>query len=148
MDYLKKPIGQLPASWQEPKTAAESDSMVEVATLMENSLTSLYFSQIPLKDSTGDIRHIVTGNGLARWGKSGCPDATAHEYSEEALRFPKETPLGEIMNAVEDFGYVLVTDEQGCVSRIVTYSDVIAELTNTLQANAGTRPDDGTLLSE
>ena len=52
------------------------------------------------------------------------------------------------MNAVEDFGYVLVTDEQGCVSRIVTYSDVISELTNTLQANAGTRPDDGTLLSE
>ena len=40
MDYLKKPIGQLPASWQKLKTAAESDSMVEVATLMENSLTS------------------------------------------------------------------------------------------------------------
>ena len=132
MDYLKKPIGQLLPSWQELKTAAESDAMVEVATLMENSLTHLYFSQIPLKDSTGSIRRIVTGNGLARWGKSGRPDATAHEYSEEALRFPRETPLGEIMNKVEDFGYVLVTDEEGCVLRVVTYSDVIAELRNTL----------------
>ena len=131
MDYLKKPIGQLPPSWQELKTAAESDSMVEVATLMENSFTHLHISQIPLKDSTGNIRRIVTGNGLARWGKSGRPDATAHEYSEKALRFPRETPLGEIMNKVEDFGYVLVTDEDGCVLRIVTYSDVIAELTNT-----------------
>ena len=35
------------------------------------------------------------------------------------------------MNKVEDFGYVLVTDEEGCVLRIVTYSDVLAELTNT-----------------
>ena len=131
MDYLKKPIGQLPPSWQELKTAAESDSMVEVATLMENSFTPLHFSQIPLKDSTGNIRRIVTGNGLARWGKNGRPDATAREYSEEALQFPRETPLGNIMNKVEDFGYVLVTDEEGCVLCIVTYSDVIAELTNT-----------------
>lgn len=130
MDYLKKPIGQL-SNWQEVKTAAESDSMVEVATLMENSLSHLHLSQIPLEDSTGNIRHIVTGNGLARWGKSGLPDATACEYSEEALRFPKETPLGEIMKEVEDFGYVLVTDEEGRVFRIVTYSDVMAELTNT-----------------
>ena len=38
LDYLKKPIGQLPASWQELKTAAASDSMVEVATLMEKQL--------------------------------------------------------------------------------------------------------------
>ncbi len=148
MDYLKKPIGQLAAGWQKLTTVAESDSMVEVATRMENSVTNLYFSQIPLEDSTGDIRHIVTGNGLARWVKSGCPNATAYDYSEPARRFPKDTPLGEIMNVVEDFGYVLVTDEQGCVSSIVTYSDVIAELKNALQANAGTRPDDGTLLSE
>ena len=69
MDYLKKPIGQLPPSWQELKTAVGSDSMVKVATLMENSLTPLHFSQIPLKDSTGNIRRIVTGNGLARWAR-------------------------------------------------------------------------------
>ena len=131
MDYLKKPIGQLRPSWQELKTASESDSMVEVATLMENSFTNLHLSQIPLKDGSGNIRRIVTGNGLARWGKSGRPDATAHEYSEEALRFPRETPLGEIMNKMEDLGYVLVTDNEDCVLHIVTFSDVIAELTNT-----------------
>ena len=131
MDYLKKPIGQLSKGWQELKTAAESDSMIEVARLMENRFTNLHLSQIPLTDSTGNIQRIVTGNGLARWGKSGRPDATAYEYSEEALRFPKETPLREIMNKVEDFGYVLVTDQEGCVPRIVTYSDVLAELTNT-----------------
>ncbi len=99
--------------------------MIEVARLMENRFTNLHLSQIPLTDSTGNIQRIVTGNGLARWGKSGRPDATAYEYSEEALRFPKETPLREIMNKMEDFGYVLVTDQEGCV-RIVTYSDVLA----------------------
>jgi len=130
LDYLKKPIGELWSSWQGLVTADESDSMVEIATLMENKFPSLHMSQIPLKDSTGNIRLIVTGNGLARWGKSGLPDAIAHEYSEEALRFGKETSLGDIMESVEEFGYILVADEEDCVIGIVTYSDVLAGLRN------------------
>ena len=132
MSCLQTPIGQLLPGWQkEIVTANESDTMVHVAGCMKNSFSELHLSQIPLEDNNGNIQRVVTGNGLARWGADGRPNATAREYSEVAHRFPKETPLGEITERVKDFGYVLVTNDDGSVADIVTYTEVIAELMGT-----------------
>ena len=126
MTNLEKPIGELLPGWQNLVKAPESATMVEIARRMRNDLSQLHLSQIPLEDSDGNIRSIVTGNGLAQWVVDGCPKAIAYDYREGVCPFPKETPLEEIMKTVEDFGYVLVKKEDGI--GILSYTDVIGEL--------------------
>ena len=126
MTNFEKPIGELLPGWQNLVTASEGDSMVEIARLMRNDLSQLHLSQIPLEDSNGNIRRIITGNQLAQWVVDGCPEAIAYDYGEGVCPFPKETPLEEIMKAIEDFGYVLVKKEDGI--GILSYTDVIGEL--------------------
>lgn len=126
MTDFEKPIGELLPGWQNLVRAPESATMVEIAKLMANEKPELHLSQIPLEDSNGNIRRIVTGNQLARWVVDGCPDTIAYDYCECVCLYPKETPLEKIMNAVEDFGYVLVKKENGI--GILTYTDIIGEL--------------------
>lgn len=126
MTNFEKPIGELLPGWQNLVTAAETDRMVEIARLMRNDHSELHLSQIPLEDSNGDIRRIVTGNELAQWVVDGRPDAIAYDYGECVRSFPKETPLEKIIKTVEDFGYVLIEKEDGI--GILSYTDIIGEL--------------------
>ena len=131
MVCLEKHIGQLIPVGQEMVTASESDSMVKIAKRMNSNASAQHLSQIPLKNSMGKILHVVTGNGLARWGMNGSPNQTANEYSELAHRFCEGTTLGDIIETVRHFGYVLVTDADDYPLGIVSYTDVIAELMQT-----------------
>ena len=66
MVNLKKPIREMMPDDQHMVSAYESDSMAKVARRMEGNESREHLSQIPLRDHTGKIRHVVTGNGLAR----------------------------------------------------------------------------------
>lgn len=130
MVNLKKPIRDMLPGNQTMVSAKESDTMAEVAKLMEGNESREHLSQIPLRDDTGKIRHVVTGNGLASWGMRGRPDEKASEFSEAAHKFPDDTLLEKITDTVANFGYVLVvTDEDDTVVGILSYTDVIRELT-------------------
>lgn len=110
-------------------TANESDSMSEIAKRMEHEESREHLSQIPLRDNTGKIRYVVTGNGLARWGQRGRPNDEASEFSEIAHRFSANEPLKNITDTVANFGYVLVANEDDDVVGILSYTEVIRELT-------------------
>ena len=129
MANLKKPIGAMIPGDQHMEWAFESYSMTEVASLMSRNDTSEHLSQLPLRDSTSRVTRVVTTNDLARWVAKGCPDRKASEFSERAQRFPYETPLEVITDVVANFGYVLVKDEDDWVLGILTYTEVIRELT-------------------
>ena len=133
----KKPIKDLLRGKPHIVSANESDTMAEVAKLMEANESRDHLSQIPLRDSTGKIRHVVTTNGLARWAMTGRPDEKAADFSELAHKFPKDTPLEEVIDTVANFGYVLLikkddeaqSDDDVRVVAILSYTDVIKELT-------------------
>lgn len=133
----KKPIKDLLRGKPHIVSANESDTMAEVAKLMEANESRDHLSQIPLRDSTGKIRHVVTTNGLARWAMTGRPDEKAADFSELAHKFPKDTPLEEVIDTVANFGYVLLikkddeaqSDDDARVVAILSYTDVIKELT-------------------
>ena len=127
MVNLNRAIGELIPD-KEIVTASESHSMTEIAKRMEGDGSREHLSQIPLKDNTGKIRHVVTGNGLARWGMRGRPEEKASEFSEAAHQFPKNTSLEEITDTVANYGYVLVTNEDDDVIGILSYTEVIEEL--------------------
>ena len=125
----KKPIGEMIPDNQTMVSADESDSMAKVAKLMEGNESREHLSQIPLRDNTGKIRYVVTGYGLARWGLSGRTDARASEFSETAHQFPDDTPFENITDTVAKFGYALVTKEDDRVVGLLSYTEVIRELT-------------------
>ena len=129
MANLKKPIGSMIPSDQNMEWAWESYSMTDVAKLMVGNETFEHLSQLPLRDSTSRVTRVVTTNDLARWVAEGCPDAKASEFSGCAQRFPYEKPLEDIIDTVVNFGYVLVTREDGWVFGILSYTEVIRELT-------------------
>ena len=129
MANTKKPIGEMIPENPTMVSADESDSMAKVAKLMEGNESRGHLSQIPLKSNTGEIRYVVTGDGLARWGQRGRPDETASEFSEIAHQFPDDTPLENITDTVANFGYVLVTNEDGRVVGVLSYTEVIREIT-------------------
>ena len=129
MANLNRPIGELIPSNPQMMTASESDSMVEIAKRMEGNGSREHLSQIPLKDNTGKIRFVVTGNGLARWGLRGRPNDKASEFGETAHLFADNEPLEMITDIVANYGYVLVTDEDDDVIGILSYTEVIKELT-------------------
>ena len=129
MANLKKPIGEMVPGDQNMEFAWESYSMTEVAALMKRNDASEHLSQLPLRDGTSSVTRIVTTNDLARWVVVGCPDAKASEFSECAKRFRDDTPLEDITDIVAKFGYVLVENEIGWVVGILSYSEVIRELT-------------------
>ena len=129
MADLKKPIGAMIPGDQHMEWAFESYSMTDVAALMAKSDTSTHLSQLPLRDSTSRVTRVVTTNDLARWVAEGCPDGKASEFSECAKRFRYDTPLEDITEIVTNFGYVLVENEDNWVLGILTYTDVIKELT-------------------
>ena len=129
MANLKRPIGDIVPENQAMTTANESDSMAEIAKRMEYDESLEYLSQIPLRDDTGKIRYVVTGNGLARWGGRGRPNDQASEFSELAHRFVANEPLEKITDTLANFGYVLVTNEDDDVVGILSYTEVIRELT-------------------
>ena len=129
MANLKKPIGEMVPGDQNMEWALESHSMTEVAALMEGNDTSEHLSQLPLRDSTGRATRVVTTNDLVRWVGKGCPDAKASEFSECAKHFRDDTPLEDITDIVANFGYLLVENEVGWVFGILSYSEVIRELT-------------------
>ena len=133
MVNLKKPIGDMLPTNGRMVSANEFDTMAEVAKLMEGNESLEHLSQIPLRDNTGKIRHIVTGNGLARWGIRGRLDEKASEFSEAAHKFPDDTLLEKITDVVAIFGYVLVVtnedDDDDRVVGILSYTEVIRELT-------------------
>ena len=128
MANLKKPIGEMIPESQSMVSANESDSMDKVAKLMESSESGELLSQIPLRDNTDEIRHVVTGKGLARWALSGHPDEKASGFSDMAHQFPAATPLKNVTDTVATFGYVLVTNEDDRVVGILSYTEVIREL--------------------
>ena len=125
MVNLKKPIREMIPDNQAIVAADESECMAKVAKLMEGNEGWEHLSQIPLRDNTGKIRYVVTGNGLARWAPSGPPNAKASEFSETAHQFPDNTPLEDIIKIVANYGYVLVTDEDDRVVGILSYTDVM-----------------------
>ena len=133
----KKPIKDMLRGKPHIVSANESDTMTEVAKLMEANESRNHLSQIPLRDSTGKIRHVVTTNGLARWAMTGRPDEKAADFSELAHKFPKDTPLEEVIDTVANFGYVLLikkddeaqSDDDARGVAILSYTDVIKGLT-------------------
>lgn len=129
MANLNRPIGELIPDKQTMVTANESDSMAEIAKRMEGGGSSEHLSQIPLKDNTGKIRHVVTGYGLASWGMRGRPEEKTSEFSEAAHRFSDNEPLKKITDTVANYGYVLVTNEDDDVIGLLSYTEVIEELT-------------------
>lgn len=129
MANLKKPIGAMVPGDQNMEWAFESYSMTQVAELMARNDTSEHLSQLPLRDSTSRVTRVVTTNDLARWVANGCPDGKASEFSECAQRFPNDTPLEDIIDTVVNFGYALVTNEDDWDVGILSYTDVIRELT-------------------
>lgn len=137
MVNLKKPIKDMIHGKPRIVSANESDIMAEVAKLMEANESRDHLSQIPLRDSAGKIRHVVTTNGLARWAMTGHPDQKAADFSELANKFPEDTPLEEVVDTVANFGYVLLTnkddeaqsDDDARVVAIMSYTDVIKGLT-------------------
>ena len=129
MANLKKPIGEMIPGNQNMEKASESHSMTEVATLMARSDTSEHLSQLPLVDSTSRVTRVVTTNDLARWVAKGCPDGKASEFSECAKPFRDDTPLEDITDIVANFGYVLIKNEDDWVFGILSYTEVIRELT-------------------
>ena len=129
MANLKKPIREMIPESQNMVSANESDSMAIVAKRMESSESREFLSQIPLRGNTGEVRYVVTGHGLARWALSGHPDGKASEFSEIAHRFPADTPLENVTDIVANFGYVLVENEDDWVVGILSYTEVIRELT-------------------
>ena len=129
MANLNRPIGELISGNPQMMTASESDSMDEIAKRMEGNGSREHLSQIPLRDNTGKIRFVVTGNGLARWGLRGRPNDKASEFGETAHLFPDNEPLEKITDTVANYGYVLVTDEDDDVIGILSYTEVINELT-------------------
>ncbi len=129
MADLNKPIKEMIPERQTMVSADESDRMSEVAKRMEANENRGHLSQIPLRDETGKVRHVVTGNGLAQWGMNGHPDAKASDFSETAHQFSGDTRLADITDTVADFGYVLVTDEDDRVVGILSYTEVIRTLT-------------------
>ena len=129
MAALKKPIGEILPKNRTMVTANESDSMAEIAKRMEHEESREHLSQIPLRDNTGKIRYVVTGNGLARWGQRGHPNDQASEFSELAHRFSANEPLEKVTDTVANFGYVLVVDEDDDVVGLLSYTEVIGELT-------------------
>ena len=136
MVNLKKPIKDMLRGKTCIISADESDTMAEVAKRMEANESRDHLSQIPLRDSTGKIRHVVTTNGLARWAMTGRHDEKAGDFSELAHKFPEDTPLEEVVETVANFGYVLLTkkddeaqcDDDGKVDAILSYTDVIKGL--------------------
>ena len=128
MVNLKKPIREMIPDNPDIVSANESDCMAKVAKRMEANESRGHLSQIPLRDNTGKIRYVVTGNGLARWALSGHPNAMASEFSETAHQFPDDTPLENITDTVANYGYVLVTEEDDRVVGILSYTEVIKEL--------------------
>ena len=87
------------------------------------------WTQIPLRDNTGKIRHVVTGNGLVRWGMRERPESTASEFAELAHMVSADELLENITDTVANFGYVLVVNEEyDTVVGILSYTDVIREL--------------------
>ena len=129
MAIPKKPIGEMLTDNQSMVSADESDSMAKVAELMERNESREHLSQIPLRDNTGKIRYVVTGNGLARWGMRGYRDDKASDFSETAHQFPYDAPLKDVTDTVANFGYVLVTNEDDDMVGILSYTEVIRELT-------------------
>ena len=129
MDNSKKPIGDIVPGDQYMEKASESHSMTEVAKLMARSDTSEHLSQLPLVDSTDNVTRVVSTNDLARWVAKGCPDGKASEFSECAKPFHKDTPLEDITDIVANFGYVLVKNGDDWVYGILSYTEVIRELT-------------------
>ena len=129
MANLKKPIGEILSDNQPMVSAEESDKMSKVAELMESSESREHLSQIPLKDDTGKIRYVVTGYGLAQWARTGHHEDKTYKFSESSHQFPYDTPLVDIIDIVANFGYVLVTDEDDWVVGILSYTEVIKELT-------------------
>ena len=129
MADLRKPIGEMIPGDQYMEKAPESHSMTEVAKLMARSDTSEHLSQLPLVDSTSRVTRVVTTNDLARWVARGCPDGKASEFSECAKPFRYDTPLEDITDIVANFGYVLIKDEDDWVFGILSYTEVIRELT-------------------
>ena len=125
---LRKPIREMIPDNQAMSSADESNCMAIVARRMEGNESREHLSQIPLRDNTGKIRYVVTGNGLARWALSGHPNAKASEFSETAHEFPGHTPLEDITEIVANYGYVLVTEEDDGVVGILSYTEVIKEL--------------------
>ena len=128
MVNLKKPIREMIPDTQAMVPADESDCMETVAKRMEANESRGHLSQIPLRDNTGKIRYVVTGNGLARWAQSGRPNAKASEFSEDAHRFSHDKLLEDITDTVANYGYVLVTEEDDRVVGILSYTEVIKEL--------------------
>lgn len=136
MVNLKKPIKDMLKQTPHIVSANESDTMAEVAKLMEANESRDHLSQVPLRDSTGEIRHVVTTNGLARWAMTGRPDEKAADFSELAHKFLEDTPLEDVIDTVADFGYVLLTkkdDEDQCddyarVVSILSFTDVLKRL--------------------
>lgn len=129
MANLKRPIGEIVPENQTMTTANESDSMAEIANRMEYDESLEYLSQIPLRDTAGKIRSVITGKGLARWGGRGRPNDQASDFSETGHRFLVNEPLEKITDTVANFGYVLVTNEDDDVVGILSYTEVIRELT-------------------
>ena len=137
MVNLKKPIKDMLPGTPQIVSANESDTMAEVAKLMEANESRDHLSQVPLRDSTGEIRHVVTTNGLARWAMTGRPEEKAADFGELAHKFLKDTPLEEVIGTIANFGYVLLTkkdDEDQCdddarVFAILSYTDVLNGLT-------------------
>ena len=128
MINLKKPIREMIPDNRAMVSADESDCMEKVAKRMEANESRGHLSQIPLKDNTGRIRYVVTGDGLARWALSGRPTANASEFSEGAHRFSHDTLLENITKIVANYGYVLVTEEDDRIVGILSYTEVIKEL--------------------
>lgn len=129
MANLKKPIGEMIPGDQNMEIASESHSMTEVAALMARTDTSEHLSQLPLVDSTSRVIGVVTTNDLALWVAEGCPDVKASDFSKCAEPFPYCTPLGDITDIVANVGYVLVKNENDWVDSILSYTEVIKELT-------------------
>ena len=128
MVNLKKPIREMIPDNQAMSSADESNCMAIVARRMEGNESREHLSQILLRDNTGKIRYVVTGNGLARRALVGYPNAEASEFSETAHQFPDDTPLEDITKIVANYGYVLVTEEDDGVVGILSYTEVIKEL--------------------
>ena len=126
MSEDNRTLGDLIPAGQCLVTAAESNTLVEVADLMWKGDGKDDYSQIPLKAPDGSINQVVTWRSIAVGFIYKADKDAVSDFSEDAKPFSKDTPAVEATKTIANSGYVLVMDGEE-LAGIVTYTDLLAD---------------------